>query len=76
MKGGRGAAGTPHDIALARARAEAGSAATAVPPQHSHSPTLRYHPLLCPNEISVSSRTLGDVRTHGVEGFAWGVCRV
>ncbi|BDA50338.1 probable Kinesin-like protein KIF22 at N-terminal half [Coccomyxa sp. Obi] len=28
MKGGRGAAGTPHDIALARARAEAGSAAT------------------------------------------------
>ncbi len=31
MKGGRGAAGTPHDIALARARAEAGTAATSVP---------------------------------------------
>jgi hypothetical protein len=32
MKGGRGAAGTPHDIALARARAEAHACMTPVRP--------------------------------------------
>lgn len=32
MKGGRGAAGTPHDIALARARAEAHACMTPVCP--------------------------------------------